>query len=346
MKPMIRMLTMMLVLALVLPCALAENSNLPDLTRHSKVLQYIKEEQPMELDMGETKFSVKQLKQLKNAMPEGSTFKFTIWFCQSWISSESEVLDLDNSKKSVSEDELKWLLENMPNVKAVYSFKHRELHNDVIVPLMEQYPEIQFHWLVRISSKYRVRSDATAFSTQKKVGETPDLSEKSFENFKYVPGLRALDIGHNAVRDLSWLQYLPELRVLILADNKITDITPIAQLEHLEYLEIFMNSVSDVTPLAGLTNLRDLNLCRTKLTNTDLSVLDGLELERFWCTQAGVSKEAQQRFIDANPETYCNFTIGSCTDHGWRDSYKYTQFRAMFKSGVWSDFVRPEETGE
>lgn len=343
MKNALRVLMLMLILAIALPCALAEEPQLPDLTRHNKVLKYIKEVQPMELDMGETKFSVKQLKTLKNAMPEGSTFKFTIWFCQSWINSESEVLDLDNSKKSVSEDELKWLLENMPNVKEVYSFNHRELHNDIIVPLMEQYPHIKFNWLVRISSKYRVRSDATAFSTQKKVDETPDLSEKSFENFKYVPGLRALDIGHNAVRDLSWLSYLPELRILILADNKITDITPIAQLEHLEYLELFMNRVTDVSPLAGLTNLRDLNLCRLKLQDTDLSVLDGLELERLWCTQSGVSKEAQERYIAANPETYCNFTIGSCTDHGWRDSYKYTQFRAMFKSGVWTEFVRPEE---
>jgi len=342
MKNVIRALAMVLVLALLLPCALAE-TKLPDLTRHNKVLKYIQEEQPMELDMGETKFSVKQLRQLKDAMPEGSTFKFTIWFCQSWISSEREVLDLDNSKKSVSEDELTWLLENMSNVKEVYSVKHRELSNKIIPPLMEQYPDITFHWLVTLSSKYRVRSDATAYSMQRKVDDTPDLTEKSFENFKYVPGLRALDIGHNAVRDLSWLQYLPELRILILADNKITDITPLAQLEHLEYLELFMNRVSDVSPLAGLTNLRDLNLCRLKLEDTDLSVLDGLELERFWCTQSGVSKEAQARFIEANPETYCNFTIGSCTDHGWRDSYKYDQFRAMFKSGVWAEFVKPEE---
>lgn len=343
MKPMIRMLTLMLVLALVLPCALAEEAKLPDLTRHNKVLKYIKEVQPMELDMGETKFSVKQLKQLKNAMPEGSTFKFTIWFCQSWINSESEVLDLDGSKKSVTEDELKWLLENMPNVKDVYSYNHRELSNKIIPPLMEQYPDITFHWLVTLSSKYRVRSDATAYSTLRSPDDANDLSEKSFENLKYVPGLRALDIGHNAVRDLSWLSYLPELRILILADNKITDISPIAQLQHLEYLELFMNRFTDVSPLAGLTNLRDLNLCRLNLADTDLSVLDGLELERFWCTQSKVSEEAQQRFIEANPETYCNFTIGSCTDHGWRQSYKYKQYCAMFKSGVWTEFVKPEE---
>ncbi|MBE5803423.1 MAG: leucine-rich repeat domain-containing protein [Clostridiales bacterium] len=342
MKHFCRLLALTLAIAAVFTCAMAGENDL-DKTKINKVEAYIQEEQPMEFDIGQTKFSVKQLKRLMASMPEGSTFRFTIWYCNSWIDSESEVLDLDNGKAKVTEDDLRWFLENMPNVKTVNSFNHRELDNKIIVPLMEEYPEIQFNWLVYISSKYRLRSDATAFSTQKKVGEKPDLTEKSFENLKYVPGLKALDIGHNAVKDLTWLQYLPELEVLILADNEITDITPIAQLEKLEYVELFMNNIKDVTPLAGLKNLRDLNLCRTKLQDTDLSVLDGLELERFWCTQAGVSKEQQTRYIEANPETNANFTIGSCTDNGWRDSYKYKQFRAMFKNRTWADFVRPEQ---
>lgn len=338
-----RMLALLLTLGLMLGAAAAEEPKLPDLTRHSAVLQYIREEQPMTLDMGETKFSVKQLRTLKNAMPEGSEFRFTVYLCQNWIDSHGESLDLSNSKKEVSDEDFKWLLESMPNLKEVCTFNHRELDNALIVPLMEQYPHITFHWTVHISSKYLVRTNATAFSTQKKVDDKPDLTEVSFENFKYIPGLKALDIGHNAVRDLSWLQYLPELEILILADNKITDITPIARLEKLEYLELFMNNITDVSPLAGLENLRDLNLSRTKLQDTDLSVLDGLNLERFWCTQAGVSKEQQERYIAANPETNANFTIGSCTDNGWRDSYKYDQFRAMFKDRIWRPFERPAD---
>ena len=340
-KHLCRALALVMIFALLLGCALAEDKPL-DKKNYNKVMAYIKENQPMAFDMEQTKFSIKQLKKLMAEMPEGSTFNFTIWYCNSWIDNQSEILDLDNGKAKVTQDDLKWLIDHMPNVKEVYSFNHRELDNKIIVPLMEEYPEIKFNWLVAVTSKYRIRTDATAFSTQKKVGETPDLTEKHFENLKYVPGLRALDIGHNAVKDLNWLRHLPELRVLILADNNIKDITPIAQLQHLEYLELFMNNISDVSPLASMTSLRDLNLCRTKLKETDLSVLDGLELERFWCTQANVSKEQQQRFIEANPETNCNFTIGSCTDNGWRDSYKYKQFRTMFKNRTWTDFVRPE----
>lgn len=341
MKKFCLFLALCLMLTVTFSCTMAEETL--DKTKYNKVLEYIKENQPMTFDMGQTRFSIKQLTKLLEAMPEGSDFRFTIWYCNSWIDNQSEVLDLDGSKAKVSEGDLRWLLTHMPNVKQVNSVKHRELDNDIIVPLMEEYPEIQFNWLVYISAKYRLRSDATAFSTLKGVSDKPDLTEKHMENLKYVTGLKALDVGHNAIRSLDWLRYLPELRVLILADNSITDISPIAQLEHLEYLELFMNNVSDITPLAGMTSLKDLNLCRTKLKNVDLSVLDGLELERFWCTQAGVSKEDRERFAEANPETNCNFTIGSCTDNGWRDSYKYKQMRTMFKNRTWTDFVRPEK---
>ena len=321
--------------------ALAEGG--PTLTRSNDVLKYIQEQQPMVFDMGETKFSIKQLTKLEEAMPEGSEFHFTIWYCKNWISDLSDTLDLDNTSAKVSKADLEWFLAHMPNLTKVNTFNHRELSNDIIIPLMEQYPEIEFGWLVRLTSSYVIRSDATAFSTNKHVGSEPYLRASNMEVLKYVPGLKAIDVGHNKIEDISWLQYFPEVNILILADNRIEDISPLADLHELEYLEIFMNNISDVTPLAGLEHLRDLNLCRNKLTDTDLSVLDGLELERFWCTQAGVSAEAQQRFIEANPETYCNFTIGSCTDDGWRDSYKYTQFRAMFRDRVWFPFDRPTE---
>lgn len=340
MKHLLRILAVLLLAAAVFSFAAAEADDL-DRTKYNKVLAYIKENQPMEFDMGQTKFSIKQLKKLMAEMPEGSKFKFTIWYCNSWIDSESEVLNLDNGKAKVTEADLRWFLTNMPNVKEVYSFEHRELDNKIIPPMMEEYPDIQFNWYVYISSQYRLRSDATAFSTRKTPETKIRLTEKTFENLKYVPGLKALDIGHNAVKDISWLKYLPELRILILADNDIKDISPIAQLEHLEYLELFMNDISDVTPLAGLTNLIDLNLCRTKLADTDLSVLDDLNLERFWCTRAKVSEEAQQRFIEANPETLCNFTKGDCTDHGWRDIYRHKQILIMFRDRVWEPFADP-----
>lgn len=319
-------------------------AELPDLTNYNKVFKYIQEEKPMSLDMGDTKFSIDQLRKLKDAMPEGSEFHFNVWFRQTWIDSRGEIIDLDNSQKTTSEAELLWLLENMPNVRQVNLFNHREFSNDFMVPLMEKYPDVTFGWQVRVSSQYVVRSDATAFSTNKESSGKPDLTEKHFENLKYVPGLKAIDIGHNAVKDVSWLRYFPELNILILADNQISDISPLADLHELEYLEMFMNYVSDLSPLAGLENLRDLNVSYQlgyAFKDVDLSVLDGLNLERFWCNRNGISEEEQQRFKTANPETLCDFTGSHSTDHDWRKSYKYDQFRVMFRNRVWAPFTRP-----
>ena len=342
MKHLCRLLAVLLVLAAVLGCAAAEDKPL-DKKNYNKVMAYIKENQPMEFDMEQTKFSIKQLKKLMAEMPEGSTFNFTIWYCNSWIDNQSEVLDLDKGKAKVTKDDLKWLIDHMPNVKEVYSFNHRELDNKIIVPMMEEYPEIRFNWLVTVSSKYRIRTDATAFSTQKNADDKPDLTEQHFENLKYVPGLRALDIGHNAVKDLSWIENLPELRVLILADNNVKDISSLAKLQHLEYLELFMNDVTDLSPLAEVKALKELNVSMLDLEHMDLSVLDELELERFWCHRSKVSDEMKEKFIAANPETQCSFHYGHSTSNGWREGYRYKQFRTMFKNRTWTDFVRPEE---
>lgn len=326
----------------MIACSWAFASGEVNLTKYNDVLAYIQTERPMSLDLGQTKFSIAKLKKLKEAMPEGAAFDFQVKLCGEWIDSQGDTINLDGNSSKVNGDDLAWLIASMPNVKKVQCFNHRELSNDVIIPLIEQHPEIEFGWLVRIHANYVIRSDATAFSTNKSLSADYYLTEKNFELLKYVPGIKALDIGHNHVTDISWLKYFPEMTVLILADNRIEDISPLAELHDLEYLELFMNKVSDVSPLAELENLRDLNLCRTKLTDTDLSVLDGLNLERFWCTQAGVSEEEQERFKAAHPNTYCNFTVGSCTDDGWRDSYKYDQFRAMFHSRTWAPFKRPE----
>jgi len=103
-----------------------------------------------------------------------------------------------------------------------------------------------------------------------------------------------------------------------------------------------MNDVTDLSPLAEVKALKDLNVSMLDLEHMDLSVLDELELERFWCHRSKVSEEQKERFIAANPETLCSFYYGHSTSNGWRESYRYKQFRTMFKNRTWTDFVRPE----
>ena len=55
-----------------------------------------------------------------------------------------------------------------------------------------------------------------------------------------------------------------------------------------------MNDITDVTPLAELSNLVDLNLCHNQVS--DLSALDNVPLERFYCSYNPVSEEEIARF--------------------------------------------------
>jgi hypothetical protein len=82
---------------------------------------------------------------------------------------------------------------------------------------------------------------------------------------KYCQHLRAADLGHNELTDLTRLGKLTELEVLILADNpNLVDASPLANLTNLHYLEFFMNhKVEDFSFLNSLTNLEELNLSRT-----------------------------------------------------------------------------------
>ncbi len=310
---------------------------------YKEALAYVQNNQPALLNVGKVNWKIDQLYGLKQAMPEGGQLAFTFTWCGAQITQADTEADLNSKTPQITGEQLEMLIDLCPGLRRLVVSKHRELTNPTMVPLLEKYPGIDFVWLVALGQGFTIRSDATAWSSQKTLSDKRKLTSANCENLRYVPGLRALDLGHNGVTSLDFLSYFPEMRILILADNKITDIAPIANLEHLEYVELFMNHITDITPLTGLRELKDLNLCRTKMKGVDLSPLDVLDLERFWCTQADVSKEEQARFIEANPETLCNFTVGSCTDMGWRDSYKYKQYRTMFKTFTWSEFVPPEK---
>ena len=141
---------------------------------------------------------------------------------------------------------------------------------DVTVPdaekdaLMEANPGVDFLWWVSFGH-WTVRSDIQVFSSL--LGgakwEPRYLSEDLAPLFKYCRHLKALDLGHNNLQDLSLLGTLSELQVLILADNQwLKDISPLANLTELRYLELFADMrIADLSPLRSLTKLEDVNLC-------------------------------------------------------------------------------------
>ncbi|MBQ2948084.1 MAG: leucine-rich repeat domain-containing protein [Clostridia bacterium] len=198
--------------------------------------------------------------------------------CGIAVSSDAERIDFGHVKVE-DVDALVGLLDQMTCLTAVDMYESR-LSKDDMDMLFNRYSQITFGWTYKVGD-HVVRTDITAFSTLHGSSPDPIHTERDFQWLKFCKGLKAIDIGHNAVKDISWLKNFPELKVLILAVNRIEDLTPLAYLKELEYLELFTNRFNDLTPLKELTSLRDLNIKYNYIS--DISPLFEMTwLERLW----------------------------------------------------------------
>lgn len=255
------------------------------------------------------------------------------------VSRTAETLDLQDIRVS-NMDKFRGYLDQLPALKTV-EMPGSRLSLSQLEGLMRDYPGIDFG--VRFGFvKKSISTRQTAFSTMNKP-EDPRYPEDRFTAIKYCKDLRALDLGHNALRDLTFLTTLPELRVLIVADNHIEDLTPLSRLKNLEYLELFFNRFTDLSPLAELTNLRDLNLCRNKIS--DVTPLLGLtNLERLWLPDNFLTAEQKAELEAALPNCQIVYEWSRSTSFGWRYHPRYTIVRRMFEQGVYEPFepaIRP-----
>ena len=189
------------------------------------------------------------------------------------------------------------LLDAMPDLKEV-DLDQRVLGPSKADALMTRYPDITFRFTVKINEAHSFHTSQTAFST---LGRTPRIQNGHW--FSMMKGLKALDVGHQYMKTLEWLDELPQLKILIVVDNYLADkdIQAIAGQRELEYIEIFKNRITDLTPFSGLTQLRDLNVAYNNIT--DLSPLYDLPcLERLSVMgNPKLSKEEIERFKEHQP---------------------------------------------
>ena len=236
--------------------------------------------------------------------------------------------------KPASTEGLAEALRALPRVKFVDLL-------DVTVPdaekdaLMEANPGVDFLWWVKFG-RYKLRSDTVVFSTLMSGDESRWTSEGLAPLFKYCRHLKALDLGHNNLQDLSLLGTLTELQVLILADNPwLRDISPLANLTDLRYLELFTcTRITDLNPLRALTKLEDVNLCHQSML-TDPTIFDDMpNLKVCWLRGTGLTEEQERAFIEAHPDVRVEFTVykdrRSATDGGWRATDENVAVRTAF----------------
>lgn len=263
----------------------------------------------------------------------------TVSFKKLTVPVSAESIDLEKVRVSADEyPRFYEFLNQLPNLRRVDMFATR-IPRKRINELAERFPDIEFGWTMAVGD-HDVRTDAIAFTTAHS-DRSRRHADEDFSVLKYCRNLLALDIGHNAVKDLSFLNDLPQLKVLILVDNQFQDITPVGELTDLEYLELFYNDIRDVSALVTLTKLKDLNLGFNRIQ--DISPLESMNwLERLWIPQYNSHNptikpdpEAVKSLTAALPDTQIDSTAKSSIGNYWRDHIHYQNILRIFRENTW-----------
>lgn len=340
-----RMVCLICLLAALLGCAAAEDAAVLDLRGQrfagAEEIEALLGDAPgvTAVDLTGVALSLEDRAALVSGHPE---VKF-LWTLDVFgVPVDADTTRLDFGDVKIGDFELlAQYLRCFPGLERVLMYETTTFENDREM-LYANFPDLFFGFTLRVMSKtYTLRSDeVTAFSTLKG-GEPPYMRPDHMWFVKFCRDLRALDLGHNMVTDLSFLYTAPKLKVLILADNHLTDITPLSCQTELEYLELFLNDgITDISALAGLKELRDLNLAFDKGV-TDLTPLYDLpHLERLWLSYVDAPQEQIDRLFELYPDTEIVLkSYGSTgviynedgtSSPGWREHPHYPIIYHMF----------------
>ena len=196
--------------------------------------------------------------------------------------------------------------------------------------LFDAHPEVKFIWWLEFGH-YRLRTDATAFTTALGTNNKYGYDNETFAPIRYCTDLMMLDLGHNHLTSLESFKNLTKLRVLILADNQLTDISDLAGMEDLEYVELFLNDITDFTPLTDKKKLVDLNVFYNPIGG-NYDVLKSMTwLQRLWIGGCRLSSDQISDLKHALSKTKINTEGRGSTGKGWRSNPHYDTLKRMYE---------------
>ena len=280
------------------------------------------------VDLRNHNLSFDYINNLKEVLPN-VRFKFTIELNNKKYNTDIEELDLNHIKVNYLE-EFKTKLRLFDNLKKL-DMSYSNLSNEILGSLREEFPKVQIDWVLHIS-KWSFRTDVKSFSVLVYRFDYKRIQSHELEIFKYCWNMEALDLGHQAITDVTPIaKYLPNLKILILADNKISDVSPLASLTKLHYLELFINPIKDLSPLTSLKELIDINLCYTRIK--DFTPLNELPfLERIWLVGTKVNKDNVGIIQKNHPGAKIVYGRGGSTNSGFRTHERYYEMIKMYRN--------------
>lgn len=227
-------------------------------------------------------------------------------------------------------DGLEDALRYLPDIRFV-DMLACEVTTDDIDRYMEINPDADYLWWVKFG-RWVVRSDIQIFSSMRTTDNHYYTNEELYPLLHYCKKMRALDLGHNALTDLTDIGNMTDLQVLIIADNEyLTDLSPLKNLDKLYYLEMFLCiNITDFSGLDGMVSMEDMN-CRYCRYLDDPSFLANMpNLRMLYCanTGLGLREIAPYRIEGCSYETASEDY--SSVYHGWRATDRNIAIRHLF----------------
>ena len=237
---------------------------------------------------------------------------------------------IDLSGINLSECDMKSLFAKMPELKKV-TMIDCGMENEDYATLQDAYPGIRIIWEIQFSRR-KLRTDAVAFSTFRGGMLDQPFKDEDAYYLKYCRDMVGIDLGHNPVHDLSFLQYMHELKVLIMVDNAgLDDISMIRYVPKVTYLEIFVNKVTDLSPLEHLKDLEDFNFSRNPVKDVE-AIKDFPKLRRMVFMETKVSAQDIAELRRIYPDTKIVTTGINSLAGDWREDAHYYAMRKLFKN--------------
>lgn len=203
------------------------------------------------------------------------------------------------------------------------------ISNEDMDALNKRHEDVRFVWHIYIAG-HPVRTDVTALMPWQFCS---GVFDHNLVDLKYCTDIICLDLGHQKLKDLSFLYYMPNMQYLLLADTPVSDATPIGSLKELKYLELFFTGIMDVSPIANCTKLEDLNLSWMTILNLE-TLKDLPNVQRFWLNNTDCPRESIYVLMENMPNT--TFSVveeGDSVGFGWRESPNYYAQRDLL--GMW-----------
>ena len=267
------------------------------------------------------------------------------WIKDHHIYPQAEYVDI--SHVDVTDLNIDAIIGALPNLNRLVMIDCG-LDNDGYASLQDRHPDVKIVWEI-VLDHWTIRTDSVAFSTFKTTAEEFYMNNDDAYYLKYCNELVALDLGHNYVSDLSFLEYMPELKVLILVDNvkekqgetlrHLTDLSEVQYCTKLRYLEIFANNVSDFSFMENLTELEDLNISYNSVSSIQY-MTNMPNLKKLWMEHTYISYDGYLKLRQLYPNARIVCDGEGSVDQGWRSGARYVAIRRMFRENIIDDLYR------